>query len=272
MKKILILTIILLLLYPCFAKQVHLNLAVPVSISNTELLNILLPAFEKESGIKVLIVNDDSHNLLYSQTLKNVDLLITQDPEGEKSFLDKNWGVNYKAIIRSEFVIVGPADDPVKIKKCQSVKEAFLKIYKLKPNFVSLADFSDAHAKEQSIWKILNLQPQGEWYKEAGKGTEKAIALADSLKAYILLDRPSWLCLKKTSSLQPLFARDPQLFIPYHIMALNPEVFPKTKIEEANKFIDFLNLPATQKLIWNYKIDRQNLFYPAVMQKIKGNG
>ena len=52
------------------------------------------------------------------------------------------------------------------------------------------------------------------------------------------------------------------MFNQYGVMLVNPEKHPNVKKELGQTFIDWLISPEGQKVIANYKIDGQQLFYP----------
>jgi tungstate transport system substrate-binding protein len=57
---------------------------------------------------------------------------------------------------------------------------------------------------------------------------------------------------------------DPSLLNVYHVIQVNPAVFPKVNAAGAQAFSDFMIDPATQKIISQYGIAQygQELFFP----------
>jgi tungstate transport system substrate-binding protein len=52
------------------------------------------------------------------------------------------------------------------------------------------------------------------------------------------------------------------MFNQYGVMLVNPEKHPNVKVKLGQEFIDYLISPEGQKVIANYKINGEQLFYP----------
>src|SRR5512135_3300407 len=101
------------------------------------------------------------------------------------------------------FVIIGPLNDPAKIKGMKSAAEAFKKIAQSGVPFVSRGDKSGTNTKELDIWKKLGIDPKGQkWYLEVGQGMEKTQRIANEKRAYTLRDRGTWLATKDKDKLE----------------------------------------------------------------------
>ena len=55
---------------------------------------------------------------------------------------------------------------------------------------------------------------------------------------------------------------DTKLFNQYGVMLVNPAKHPNVKVTEGQAFIDWLVSPEGQKVIADYKIEGQQLFFP----------
>jgi len=167
----------------------------------------------------------------------------------------------------NDFVIIGPMDDPLKIKGMKSGVEAFKKMAAQdKAPFVSRGDKSGTHVMELGIWKKAGLDPKGQkWYLEVGQGMEKTQRIANEKKAYTLTDRGTWLATKDKDKLEMaiVLEGDPILFNQYGVMAVNPEKHKQVKYKEAMQFVDWLISPEGQKTIGAFKDKHGNqLFIP----------
>jgi len=91
--------------------------------------------------------------------------------------------VNRHDLMYNDFVIIGPANDPLKIKGMKSALDAFTKIAAQGTEFVSRGDKSGTHVKELAIWKAAEVDPQGrKWYLQTGQGQEKTQRIANERK------------------------------------------------------------------------------------------
>lgn len=165
----------------------------------------------------------------------------------------------------NDFVIIGPDNDPAKIKAIKSAAEAFKKISEAS-QFVSRGDNSGTNTKELSIWKKAGIEPKGrKWYLEVGQGMEKTQRIANEKQAYTLTDRGTWLATKDKDKLEMVIVLegDPALFNQYGVMAVNPEKFKHVKYKEAMEFIKWLISKEGQQAIASFKDSFGNqLFYP----------
>ena len=89
-----------------------------------------------------------------------------------------------------------------------------------------------------------------------------ALNTAAALNAYILADRGTWLAFKNRGALAILVEGDKRLLNQYGVMLVNPDKHPAVKKELGQQFIDWLVSPAGQKIIGDYKINGEQLFYP----------
>jgi tungstate transport system substrate-binding protein len=166
----------------------------------------------------------------------------------------------------NDFVVIGPPQDPAKIKSLKSAAEAFKKIAAKGAPFVSRGDKSGTHSKELSIWKKAGIDPKGQkWYLEVGQGMAKTQRIANEKRAYTLTDRGTWLATRDKDKLEMavVLEGDPLLFNQYGVMAVNPEKHKNVKYKEAMVFIDWLISPEGQKAIGEFKDKLGNkLFVP----------
>jgi tungstate transport system substrate-binding protein len=166
----------------------------------------------------------------------------------------------------NDFVIIGPPNDPAKIKGIKSAVEGFRNIGKSGELFVSRGDNSGTHTKELSIWKKAGIDPKGQkWYLEVGQGMEKTQRIANEKRAYTLTDRGTWLATKDNDKLEMVIVLegDPVLFNQYGVMAVNPEKHKHVKYKEAMEFINWLISKEGQQAIASFKDKLGNqLFIP----------
>ena len=93
--------------------------------------------------------------------------------------------MNRRLVMHNDFVIVGPAEDPAKIKGMKSAAEAFKKIAASGTLFVSRGDNSGTHSKEKDIWKAAGVKYEGEkWYQQTGLGMGQTLNVAAEKKGY----------------------------------------------------------------------------------------
>ena len=243
----------------------RLRLATTTSTENSGLLNVLLPPFEKESGIRVDVIAVGTGKALALGKNGDVDVLMVHARAREDAFIAAGYGVNRSNLMHNDFIIIGPKEDPAKIKGLTAA-EAFKQIKGTTSSFISRGDDSGTNIKEKFIWKEAGIDPSGKWYKEAGQGMGAVITMANDMKAYTLSDRGTFLAMKDTIDSVVLVQGDTDLFNPYGVIAVNPKKHDGINYSGAIKFIQYLTSKEGQDVIRSYKRKGQQLFYPDVIQ------
>ena len=89
-----------------------------------------------------------------------------------------------------------------------------------------------------------------------------ALNMASASNAYVLSDRGTWLSFKNKNDLVVAVEGDKRLFNQYGVMLVNPQKHPGVKANLGQQFIDWLISAEGQKVIADYTINGQQLFYP----------
>ncbi|MCL5023082.1 MAG: extracellular solute-binding protein [Nitrospirae bacterium] len=235
------------------------------STENSGLFGYLLPLFEKKTGIKVKVVARGTGAAIEMGKRGDADVAFVHAKEQELKAVKEGFFVNRHDVMYNDFVIIGPPDDPAKIKGMKSAADAFRKIAG-SASFVSRGDNSGTNTKELAIWKKVGIVPKGQkWYIEVGQGMEKTQRIANEKRAYTLTDRGTWLATKDKDKLEMtiLLEGDPILFNQYGVMAVNPEKYKHVKYKEAMEFVNWLISKEGQQVIASYKDKNGNaLFIP----------
>jgi tungstate transport system substrate-binding protein len=247
--------------------ETRIKCASTTSTQNSGLFDYLLPIFEKKTGIKVDVVAVGTGAAIEIGKRGDADVVMVHAKQQELKAVEEGAFVNRHDLMYNDFVIIGPTDDPLKIKGMKSAVEAFKKIgAQDKVPFASRGDKSGTHTMELGLWKKAGLDPKGQkWYLEVGQGMEKTQRIANEKKAYTLTDRGTWLATKDKDKLEMVVVLegDPVLFNQYGVMAVNPEKHKQVKYKEAMVFVDWLISPEGQKVIGDFKDKNGNqLFTP----------
>jgi tungstate transport system substrate-binding protein len=252
------------------AQEKTLILATTTSTQDTGLLDVLVPVFEKKAGYFVKTIAVGSGQAMAMGKKGEADVLLVHSPAAEKEFMEGGFGVDRRLVMHNDFVIIGPADDPAKIKGLKSAAEAFRKIAAAKALFISRGDNSGTHAKEKQIWKVAGVKYEGEkWYQQTGLGMGQTLNVAAEKDGYALTDRGTYLAFAKTLKLNLLVQGDAVLLNIYHVMEVNPKKWPKVNFTGAKAFADFMVSKGTQEIIRNFGVDKYGspLFFPDAGKK-----
>ena len=266
-KTVLMLTVVLILTVVGSAvAQSEIICSSTTSTENSGLFGYILPLFEKKTGIKVKVVARGTGAAIEMGKRGDADVAFVHAKEQELKAVAEGFFVNRHDVMYNDFVIIGPTDDPAKIKGMKSAADALKKIAESGAAFVSRGDNSGTNTKELSLWKKVGVDPKGQkWYLEVGQGMEKTQRIANEKRAYTLTDRGTWLATKDKDKLEMVIVLegDPVLFNQYGVMAVNPEKHKHVKYKEATEFINWLISKEGQQAIASYKDSLGNqLFYP----------
>ncbi len=137
-----------------------LVLASTTSTQDSGLFDVLIPAFSEaypQYTVKVVAVG--SGEALKLGETGDADVLLVHSPAAEEEFMANGYGVDRKAVMYNDFIIVGPAADPAKVKGMTDASDAFTAIAEAQALFYSRGDDSGTHNKEKAIWKEAGITP-----------------------------------------------------------------------------------------------------------------
>ena len=163
---------------PAAAASKSVILATTTSTQDSGLLDVLVPLFEKQSGFVVKTISVGSGQAMKMGELGEADVLLVHSPEAEKKFMAGGFGVTRRLVMHNDFIVVGPASDPARIKGTTAA-EALKRIAKTGAIFISRGDNSGTHAKEKGLWKAVAINPSGQkWYQPTGLGMGETLNVA----------------------------------------------------------------------------------------------
>ena len=260
----------LFLLIPISAhakSETVLMMATTTSTDNTGLLDYLAPQFNKATGIELRWTATGTGKALKLGENCDVDILMVHAPSAEKKFVSEGFGMDRREIMYNDFVIIGPAADPIGIKG-KSIKDALQILRDAQATFVSRGDNSGTHKKELSLWKTAGLQvPEKEtWYVQTGQGMLTTISIAADRNGYTMTDRGTYIKYADNMDGNPplniLVQGDTVLLNQYSVIAVNPKQCPNVKHENAMQFIQWVTGPKAQQLIKDFTLLGKSLFTP----------
>ena len=249
---------------PSFGKE-YIILQSTTSTQNSGLYDYILPQFIKKNGIDVRVVAVGTGQAIKNAQNCDGDVLIVHSKDSEENFVRSGFGLYRKNLMYNDFVIIGPENDPAKVKSSGNAFEAFKKIFNERAIFASRGDESGTHKTEIKIWNNLNMSTNdfnGGWYRELGLGMGATLNVAVQMDAYVLSDRATWLAFKNKRQHLILFEGDESLFNQYGIIPVNPNKCPSVKTNLSKIFIDWILSMEGQNLISSYKKNGQQLFFP----------
>ncbi len=174
-----------------------LLLATTTSTQDSGLLDYLLPEFTRQFGVRVDVIAVGTGQALQLGRDGNADVLLVHSRAMEDEFMAAGHGVRREEVMYNDFIVVGPAEDPARLRGMTSAADGFRQLAEAQVPFVSRGDQSGTHAKELSLWRAAGVEPFGEWYISAGQGMGEVLSMAAELHAYTLSDRATYLARRK---------------------------------------------------------------------------
>lgn len=245
------------------------TLATTTSTQDSGLLDALIPLFEQHSGRTVKTVAVGTGKALVLAAKGEADVALVHAPSLEKKYLAKGKLLNRRIVMYNDFIIVGPADDPAKIRSTKSAVAALRLIAQVDARFVSRGDNSGTDTLEKSLWKAAGIAPKGPWYIESGQGMGATLNVAKERNAYAISDRGTYLACSKRLALPILLQGDKLLLNIYSVMEVNPGNGPRINSAGGKAFADFMVAASTQSVIKNFGVKQfgQPLFVPVAGQR-----
>lgn len=247
---LILLTVVLLLSSGCINEKKggsQLILATTTSVQDSGVLDVLIEDFQRlnpKFNIKPVAVG--SGEAIAMGQRGDSDILLVHSPEDEKQFINKELGINRLTIMYNYFVILGPSNDPAKLKG-KTAADSFKAIHKDQSAFVSRSDQSGTHKKELKLWSELSLDPKkNPKYIQTGQGMAETIRIADQKQGYTLSDTGTFLALKNTISLVVLSKNDKALLNEYSVIEVNPVRHKNINKEGAVAFSKYMQTTGKQ--------------------------
>ncbi|MCX4190582.1 substrate-binding domain-containing protein [Methylophaga sp. OBS3] len=261
-----LLVLSLLIALPVQAETL-LRLSTTTSTDNTGLLKELNTAFTEATDIKVAVIAVGTGQALQLGDNGDVDVALVHAPKAELEYVEKGAFIDRQYVMYNDFVLVGPDADPAGVKTAKTISEAMQKIANSQIRFVSRGDDSGTHKKEMQLWEAAGISPSGSWYVPAGQGMGAVLKIADEMSGYALTDRGTKIAYEDKMQLKLVFEGGASLSNPYHIMAVNPEKHPHANVTLAKAYMDFMTSEAGKKLIDNFTVNGQQLFFTSLPPK-----
>jgi tungstate transport system substrate-binding protein len=164
----------------------------------------------------------------------------------------------------NDFVIVGPSNDPARIRGLKDLTVALARIAGARVPFASRGDDSGTARTEIRLWNLVLSNPvAGEpWYHPVGKGMGETLNFCAAMNAYTLTDRATWANFKNRRGLVVLAEGDPALFNTYSSILINPAKWPLVNYNEARIWHEWITSKSGLDAITAYKINGEQLFFP----------
>jgi tungstate transport system substrate-binding protein len=250
-----------------------LRLATTTSTHDSGLLALILPDFEQQYQARVDVIAVGTGQAMALGQAGDADVILVHARPLEDAFVAAGHGLARYDVMYNDFIIVGPMDDPARLRGMVLTAEALAAIATAAAPFVSRGDNSGTHLMEQSLWQAVPFipDPASGWYYSVGQGMGDTLTFSHEIGAYTLTDRGSFLSRQRNLPRLAIMIggetiaqnQDPALRNPYGVIPVNPD---KGRINEklAGQFVAWLTSEPVQAMIGAYGREQfgQPLFYP----------
>lgn len=216
------------------------------------IVSALEDQFEKDTGIRVRHVGAGTGAALDIARKGAIDLVLVHAKSLEEKFIADGFGTERIPLMYNDFVIVGPASDPAKIKGTKTAAETLKKIMDSGSLFISRGDKSGTHIAEMELWGKAGIKPAGSWYVVYEKGAEgnvPTLKYTDQKEAYTVIDRATYVAIKDQIKLTVLVEGDEALLNYISLIPVNPAKCPKVNAKDTKTFVKWLTSPKKGQLI-----------------------
>jgi tungstate transport system substrate-binding protein len=251
------------------AQRAPVILSTTTSTQDSGLLDVLVPMFERQSGQTVKTIAVGTGQALALGARGEADVVLAHAPDLEKKYVADGKMLGRRLVMYNDFVIIGPAEDPAKVKGMKTATAAMKAVASTGSRFVSRGDNSGTHLLEKKLWKLAGIESHGSWYIESGQGMGATLGIADERKAYTLTDRGTYLAFQKRVRLPILLEGDKPLLNIYSVMEVNPANGARVNAAGGKAFADFMVSAETQRVIKTFGVEKfgQALFVPIAGMK-----
>ena len=233
----------------------QLLLASTTTTQDSGLLDVLIPAFEQETGYSVKLVAGGSGQAIENAARGDVDVLLVHSPAAEEALVDAGDGIERAAVMHNDFIVVGPKSDPAGVRNAADAGAAFRAIAESGASFISRGDDSGTNVFEMRIWRAAGIMPEGQrWYSETGQGQGATLQIASQRGAYALADRATFLAERKNLDLEVVYDKPGTLLNVYHVIVVNPAKHPNVNVRAARAWAAWLVRGDTQELIGSFGV------------------
>ena len=88
------------------------------------MLDVLIPLFEKQTGYSVKTISVGTGQAFALAAKGDADVALVHAPSLEKQYVAEGKLLNRRLVMYNDFVIIGPKDDPAKVRSAKSASRS----------------------------------------------------------------------------------------------------------------------------------------------------
>jgi len=231
------------------------RVAVIGGMTMTPLWSELQKKFEADTGIKIEVVATGEKPVLARAMMEGkVDFLTMHSSDATTNLVADGWARDIRPWAKNDLVIIGPVEDPARVKGMNNGAEAVKKIAASQSNWL---DFQSNGPREtaHTLFSNAGVKMMGPWVlKYENTDTREILRYVASKNAYMIVGRipvvfKKWVPDPKVAI---LVQGDPNMRRPYMEMVANPDKFPEANVEGASRLSDYLLSEKIQSFLASY--------------------
>ncbi len=169
-------------------------LATTTSTFDSGLLTFLVPIFEKSNHVKVKIISVGTGQAITTGRKGDADVLLVHARAQEDLFMADGFGLFRKDVMYNDFIIIGPAGDPAKIKGITDATAAFARLAASDSTFISRVTSQARTRRKLDIWEGSGHHAHGQVVvSQRRTGYGRSPHDDRQKQAYTLTDRATYL-------------------------------------------------------------------------------
>ena len=263
----------------------QIKLATTTSTYDSGLLDYLLPEFTQKTSIEVFVLPVGTGQALEIGERGDVDVIFVHSRSREDIFVNDSdgqtpFGINRACVMYNDFLIIGHENNPAELLSNDNITIVMTKLKEGidsgNSTFYSRGDGSGTYSKELSLWSLINVIPDVDWFDLPDKYTETGEGMSTTLEmtfqntnnqGYTLIDRGTWLSFNDTYTTLKILAEsvvgEDNLLNPYGVIPVNPDLHSQVKYSSVLRFVGFLTSNYGQNLINSFTKNGEKLFHAA---------
>src|SRR5687767_5158359 len=245
-----VLAIVVMLAACTSVTQPAIDIATTTSVQNSGLLDYLLPHFE-HAQVRVHAAGSGRSLEMLADGV--VDLVVSHAPETEARYLATHADWRYRKLASNWFIMVGPSDDPARVREATDALDAFRRVAAAPVPFVSRGDQSGTHEREQTFWRTAGVTPAPGRLIISGRGMALALRHADEINGYTLSDAATFSQLQPQLDLVAFTIGDARLLNTYAVIHRQDDA-------QAARLADWLLNGEGRKRIGEFRIAGRTAF------------
>jgi len=221
---------------------------------------------EAATGLKLKLVAAGDKGMLVDSFHKGeADFLTMHASDEAANLVADGYATGMKPWARNELVIVGPVDDPVRIRGMTDGAAALRKIAEARAPYVNF-NGSGAHQIANKLWKKAGVTPQGDWVLKDESQHPQIVAFAHEHHAYVIVGRiPVVKGKMESDGMEILVRGDPDMRRPFVVIVADKKHFPRANVTGASELADYLTSEKCQRFLEEYAAKQPDgvpLFFP----------